>query len=62
MAEAVACLSCHKHVGTRRGLCRSCYGMACRRIQRGETTWEQLEREGQCLPAKRHPWRKRQEE
>jgi hypothetical protein len=43
----------------RRGLCPAHYDLARRRVRRGETTWEQLEQSGQCLPARprRLPWR-----
>ena len=57
----VACLSGCGRPAQRRGLCVSCYRKVSRRVWGGETTWEQLECEGHCLPAKPHPWRKRKE-
>lgn len=35
---------------TTRGLCGKHYGAAVRAVAKGATTWEQLEREGRCLP------------
>jgi hypothetical protein len=63
MAAAVVCLSpgC-PHVARSRGLCDTHYGQVRERVRRGETPWEQLEREGRCLPAKPHPWRRRKEQ
>jgi hypothetical protein len=57
------CLQCPadaKSFAARRGLCIRCYGRCRHAIHRGETTWAELERKGQALPAQPQGfgWRK----
>jgi hypothetical protein len=54
-----ACLApgCRCRVRLTRGLCPAHYSQAARRVSGGETTWQQLEAAGQCLPVRRSPWR-----
>lgn len=33
-----------------RGLCNRCYSLLSARVRKGETTWEELEKQGKCLP------------
>lgn len=35
-----------------RGLCHSCYNVACKLVWGGKTTWEKLEAAGKALPSK----------
>jgi hypothetical protein len=41
----------------RRGLCPKHYRQACEAVAKGEATWQALEAAGDCLPAKKSPWR-----
>ncbi len=44
--------NCDKKISAR-GLCRSHYMYALRLVLHGKTTWDLLEANGKCLPAKR---------
>ena len=35
-----------------RGLCKPCYALRCRIVKDGSTSWDTLERMGDCLPAR----------
>lgn len=37
-----------------RGLCGSCYTTAAKLVKAKEITWEELEKNGRCLPRKKH--------
>ena len=40
----------------RRGVCVNCYAKLWRKVQKGETTLEELERIGEILPSRRGHW------
>jgi hypothetical protein len=57
------CLQCPadaKSFAARRGLCIRCYRRCAHAVNRGQTTWAQLESKGQALPAQPQGvgWRK----
>ena len=52
--------NCHNN-SVRRGLCAACSIFARRMIEKGETTWEELETAGKCLPSNRKSAAKRRE-
>jgi hypothetical protein len=53
-----ACLAegCRRRVRLTWGLCAAHYRQAARNVAAGETTWQELEQSGACLPAGRSPW------
>jgi len=50
--NSIACLTCRKRVAYRRGNCMRCHGRNMQAIRQGKTTWAELVKKGQALPAK----------
>jgi len=42
----------HKAKAAVRGLCKSCYSVACKLVKDGQITWDALEKAGKALKAK----------
>jgi hypothetical protein len=51
--EAPRCLSCGEREAQCRGLCVACFGRQAAAVERRQATWEDLEAQGQALPARR---------
>lgn len=48
----IACMCGCGRIAMCRGLSTGCYTRTRLRVKAGKTSWEQLEKDGKCLPAK----------
>ena len=54
--KIIVCMSCCRCVDElhARGICEKCYNRLKMRVHRKTTTWEQLEKEGECRNARKY--------
>lgn len=46
----IGCVNCKERIRRKRGVCPNCYTKFRRLIAKGETSWDELEKQGKALP------------